>query len=91
MQQAMLNFRGVAQMFFPKKKVTIFDDLCKTSASFLHTVAQCHGHLQQTPRMNMSSGLLLRIQSFRERERDSFGTVSTWKTAVAVNSYQLYP
>ena len=38
-------------------------------------MAQWHGHLQQTPRMNMSSGLLLRIQSFRERERVFWNSV----------------
>lgn len=41
------------------------------AASWAHDLQMARTFLQQTPRMNMSSGLLLRIQSFRERGRES--------------------
>ena len=76
--------QGCSPDVFPKKNGTIFDDLCKTSASFLHTVAQWHGRLTRRPPGSIFPTDVFSGSKVLERERESFGTVSAWKTAVAV-------
>ena len=63
--------QGCSPDVFPKKNGTIFDDLCKTSASFLHTVAQWHGRLTRRPPGSIFPTDVFSGSKVLERERES--------------------
>ena len=84
--------QGCSPDVFPKKNGTIFDDLCKTSASFLHTVAQWHGRLTRRPPGSIFPTDVFSGSKVLERERERvFWNSICLENSRCCYSHQLYP